>query len=146
MFAAIAEATSAAIVAGLISGGVVLLGVLLAEWLRRKYERRQRIFVLRLTERDALDDFFATLDNTPEGRGEETRRAADRVQAMTCELEAELRRGRLPAWGKRARRADAVHRFVLMFAVARVRLQILKGPQTRSGAVSVDVCSRDGGS
>ncbi|MGD0985354.1 MAG: hypothetical protein ABSA65_16305 [Acidimicrobiales bacterium] len=67
MFAAIAEATSAAIVAGLISGGVVLLGMLLAEWLGRKYERRQRIFVLRLTERDALDDFFATLDNTPAG-------------------------------------------------------------------------------
>jgi predicted O-methyltransferase YrrM len=122
LFAAIAEATSAAIIGGLISGGVVLLGVLLAERLRRGYERRQRIFMLRLNEREVLDQFFATLDDKLERRDAETDRAADQVQAITCELEAELRRGPLPAWGKRAKRADAVRRFVLMFAAARVRI------------------------
>lgn len=122
-----AEATFAAIIGGLISGCVVLTGVLLAEWLRRSHLRRQRIFELRLNEREVLDEFFATLNSDLEGQGEETERAADRVQAMTCELEAELRRGVLPAWGKRAARAEAVNRFVLMFAAARVRLLVSHG-------------------
>jgi hypothetical protein len=46
---------------------------------------------------------------------------------MTAELEAQLTRGPLPAWGKRAKRAQAVHRFILRFAAAQARLRIPHG-------------------
>jgi hypothetical protein len=50
---------SAAIVGGLISGGVVLMGIVLAEGLRRQRESRQRRFQLLLTGRTSMDEFGA---------------------------------------------------------------------------------------
>jgi hypothetical protein len=62
MIAAIDEATFAAVIAGLISGAVVLLGVVLAESLKRQGETRKRRFVLVLTGRSLMDQFVIAVE------------------------------------------------------------------------------------
>jgi len=104
----------------------VLLGVILAESLKRQNDRRQRSFELRLMGRTLLDEFFESLDRFGR-RGNETERTGNAVQAMAAELEALVKRGTPLKRGKSTKRAAAIHAFILKFAAAKVRLQIENG-------------------
>jgi hypothetical protein len=134
MIASIAEGTFAAIIAGLISGAVVLLGVVLAESLKRQGERRQRRFVLVLTGRSIMDQFVVAVEA---GKGRLTVEAQGLANALmehVIELQAiNDRRG--PFYRKRRkRRSEALRPFLIKLSALRVRLMIVP-PVFRDGEV-----------
>jgi hypothetical protein len=124
MIAAIDEATFAAVIAGLISGAVVLLGVVLAESLKRQGETRKRRFVLVLTGRSLMDQFVIAVEA---GNGRLTVEAQDLANALmehVIELQTISSRRGLLYRERRKRRLAALRPFLIKLSALRVRLMI----------------------
>jgi hypothetical protein len=124
MIAAIDEATFAAVIAGLISGGVVLLGVILAESLKRQGDARKRRFVLVLTGRSLMDQFVIAVEA---GNGRLTVEAQDLANALmehVIELQTISSRRSLLYRKRRRRRSAALRPFLIKLSALRVRLMI----------------------
>lgn len=115
---------SAAIVGGFISGGVVLMGVVLAESLRRQRENRQRRFQLLLTGRTSMDEFAVAVQVSKGQATLHTQRTGNELQEHVLELRALNERTDLRHLNGRRKRDRAMHNFLLKLSAARVRLLI----------------------
>lgn len=129
MIAGISTGTFAAIIGGLISGAVVLLGVLLAENLRTRSWRRRRIMTLLLSGHTLMDRFISTLDPQSGMPTDKTLPAVNAVSEVVIELQALSRIGTRMKRQIRSQQRNAMHEFILKLSA--VKLRLIRGGRFR---------------